>query len=200
MKTFFDYTTAAISTIALLPIGLIIALLIKIDSKGPVFFRQTRIGKGGKEFKIFKFRTMVTDAEKKGLQLTIGSKDGRITKVGFYLRKSKLDELPQLLNILKGEMSFVGPRPEVPKYVSMYNEEQRKILEVKPGITDFASIEYVDENEMLKNAQDPEKLYIEHIMGDKIRLNMKYINNKNLFLDFKILFLTIIKLLGVRNR
>ena len=176
---------------------MVISALIKLGSKGPIFFKQVRVGKDGKEFKIFKFRTMITDAETKGLQLTVG-KDPRITSIGHILRKYKLDELPQLINIIKGDMSFVGPRPEVPKYVSMYNEEQKKVLQVKPGITDVASLEYINENELLKDALNPEKMYIEKIMPAKLELNYKYIQNQSLFLDIKIIFQTIFKIMGVK--
>ncbi|MDP7319711.1 MAG: sugar transferase [Bacteriovoracaceae bacterium] len=197
MKSLFDFSISIIAFTFFLPLFMVISALIKLGSKGPIFFKQVRVGKDGKEFKIFKFRTMITDAETKGLQLTVG-KDPRITSIGHILRKYKLDELPQLINIIKGEMSFVGPRPEVPKYVSMYNEEQKKVLQVKPGITDVASLEYIDENELLKDAINPEKMYIEKIMPAKLELNYKYIQNQSLFLDIKIIFQTIFKIMGVK--
>ncbi|MAX66811.1 MAG: glycosyl transferase [Halobacteriovoraceae bacterium] len=197
MKSLFDFSISIIAFTFFLPLFMVISALIKLGSKGPIFFKQVRVGKDGKEFKIFKFRTMITDAETKGLQLTVG-KDPRITSIGHILRKYKLDELPQLINIIKGDMSFVGPRPEVPKYVSMYNEEQKKVLQVKPGITDVASLEYINENELLKDALNPEKMYIEKIMPAKLELNYKYIQNQSLFLDIKIIFQTIFKIMGVK--
>ena len=157
LKRIFDIIVSFIGLLVLLPIFMIIAFIIKVDSKGPIFFRQIRIGKNGKKFKIFKFRTMVVDAEKKGMQITIDG-DNRITRAGYILRKSKLDELPQLINVLKGDMSFVGPRPEVPRYVAMYDERQRSILKVTPGITDIASIEFRDENSLLAKAKILKKL------------------------------------------
>ena len=178
----------------LLPIFLILAVWIKFDSQGSIFFRQIRVGKDGKGFRIYKFRTMIVNAEKMGI-ITIGERDPRITNSGYFLRKYKLDELPQLINVLKGEMSFVGPRPEVRKYVEMYNQEQLKILTVKPGITDYASIEYINEDEILGKSLDPERTYIEEIMPQKIKYNMKYINNKTVIEYFKIIFLTIIKII-----
>ena len=192
VKRIFDIIASGIGIIILSPIFLIIALLIKKESDGPVFFKQIRVGEKGKHFKILKYRTMVVDAEKLGRQITVGN-DSRITKVGGFLRKYKLDELPQLINVFKGDMSLVGPRPEVPKYVEMYNEEQRKVLEVKPGITDLASIRYKDENELLGTAEDPDDMYINTIMPDKLALNIEYINKSNIFLDIYIIFKTIIK-------
>jgi lipopolysaccharide/colanic/teichoic acid biosynthesis glycosyltransferase len=168
--------------------------VIIIDSKGGVFYKQVRVGKGGMDFYLFKFRSMRTDADKKGL-LTVGGRDPRITRVGYYLRKYKLDELPQLLNVLFGDMSLVGPRPEVRKYVNMYNAEQQKVLQVQPGITDYASIEYSNENEILGKAADPEKAYIEEIMPAKLKLNLKYIEEKSLATDIKIIVRTIFKII-----
>lgn len=185
----FDILFAVIGIIIFSPFLLIITILIKLTSKGPVFFKQTRVGKNNQDFKLFKFRTMKTDAEEKG-QLTIGGRDNRITTVGYYLRKFKLDELPQFFNVLLGEMSFVGPRPEVRKYVNFYNDEQRKILEVLPGITDKASIEFRNENELLASANNPEQFYIEVIMPQKIKLNQQFIQNRNLKNYFTILILT----------
>jgi lipopolysaccharide/colanic/teichoic acid biosynthesis glycosyltransferase len=158
--------------------------LILIDSKGGIFFTQNRVGKNNKDFKLLKFRTMKNNSEKKG-QLTIGSKDTRITKIGYYLRKFKIDEIPQVLNVLKGDMSLVGPRPEVRKYVDKYSDYQKQVLNVKPGITDFASIEYFNENEILSKSENPEETYIQEIMPHKIELNLEFINNpslKNYFL------------------
>ena len=189
-----DIVLSLLGLIFLLPIFLILAVWIKFDSQGSIFFRQIRVGKDGKDFRIYKFRTMIVNAEKMGI-ITIGERDPRITNSGYFLRKYKLDELPQLINVFKGEMSFVGPRPEVRKYVEMYNQEQLKILTVKPGITDYASIEYINEDEILGKSLDPEKTYIEEIMPQKIKYNMKYINNKTVIEYFKIIFLTIIKII-----
>lgn len=189
-----DIVLSLLGLLFLLPIFLILAVWIKLDSQGSIFFRQIRVGKDGKDFRIYKFRTMIVNAEKMGI-ITIGERDPRITNSGYFLRKYKLDELPQLINVLKGEMSFVGPRPEVRKYVEMYNQEQLKILTVKPGITDYASIEYINEDEILGKPLNPEKTYIEEIMPQKIKYNMKYINNKTVIEYFKIIFLTIIKII-----
>lgn len=189
-----DIVLSLLGLLFLLPIFLILAVWIKFDSQGSIFFRQIRVGKDGRDFRIYKFRTMIVNAEKMGI-ITIGERDPRITNSGYFLRKYKLDELPQLINVLKGEMSFVGPRPEVRKYVEMYNQEQLKILTVKPGITDYASIEYINEDEILGKSLNPEKTYIEEIMPQKIKYNMKYINNKTVIEYFKIIFLTIIKII-----
>lgn len=172
---------------------LIIAILIKLDSKGPIFFKQVRVTKNGREFKIFKYRTMRVGSDKFS-QITVG-KDSRITKVGDFLRKYKLDEIPQLINVLIGDMSLVGPRPEVPKYVALYTEEQREILKVRAGITDYASIEFSNENDILANENDPEKAYIEKIMPRKIELNKKYLSEISVMTDIKIILLTIKKIL-----
>ena len=189
-KRGFDFITSTIGFLLISPILLIIAVLIKITSKGPILFKQKRVGKNALVFNILKFRTMVVDAEKLGRQITVGN-DSRITKVGIFLRKYKLDELPQLINVIKGDMSLVGPRPEVPKYVELYNENQKRVLEVRPGITDYASIEYRDENSILGNVENPEEYYINIIMPHKIDLNMKYIENNNVFIDIAIIFKTI---------
>ena len=189
MTRFFDLLFSFLGLIVLSPFFLLMALLIAADSRGGVFYCQTRVGKNGKDFRLYKFRTMASGSDKKGL-ITVGAKDARITKVGYFLRKYKLDELPQLINVLKGEMSLVGPRPEVRKYVEMYTPEQRRVLSVRPGITDYASIEYVDENRILGEAEDPDKAYIEKIMPDKIRYNMRYIEHKGVGEYFKIIFLT----------
>lgn len=192
IKRIFDITASGLGIIVLSPILLIIALMIKKESDGPVFFKQIRVGEKGKNFEILKYRTMVVDAEKLGRQITVGN-DNRITNIGGFLRKYKLDELPQLINVFKGDMSLVGPRPEVPRYVEMYNEEQRKVLDVKPGITDLASIRYKDENELLGTAEDPDDMYINTIMPDKLALNLEYINKSNVFFDIYIILKTIIK-------
>lgn len=188
-KRCFDITVSFIGIIVLLLPFAIIAIHIKATSEGPVFFRQTRVGKNGKEFRIYKFRTMVSDAEKKGLQITVGQ-DSRITGIGKVLRKTKMDELPQLFNVFVGQMSFVGPRPEVPHYVEMYNDYQKNVLRLRPGITELASIVYRDENGLLAESEDPEKTYIEEIMPKKIELNMKYFQKMNVFYDIYLIFKT----------
>ena len=169
-------------------------LLVCIESPGGGFYRQKRVGKNGKDFWLYKFRSMRKGADKKGL-ITVGGHDSRITHTGYFIRKYKLDELPQLFNVLRGDMSLVGPRPEVRKYVDMYTSEQRKVLSVRPGITDYASIEYADENVILGQSANPDKTYIEQIMPDKIRLNMKYIANHSIGEYFKIIFFTFKKII-----
>ena len=190
LKRLMDVTVSGCALLVLWPVLLLIAAAIKIDDPGPVFYRQVRVGRGGKHFRIFKFRTMIVDADKKGLAITVG-RDNRITRVGAFLRKSKLDELAQLINVFTGEMSFVGPRPEVPKYVDMYTPYQRQVLLVRPGITDYASIAYRNENDLLEGAEDPEKMYIEQIMPDKIELNMKYLREISPVADIRLIFKTI---------
>jgi len=190
---FFDFILSLVGLVVLAPIFIVLAIWIKIDSQGPVFYKQVRVGQNGIDFGLFKFRSMVVDADKKGL-ITVGGRDPRITRSGYFIRKYKLDELPQLINVLLGDMSLVGPRPEVRKYVELYTDEQQKVLSVKPGITDYASIEYMDENEILGKSNDPEKTYIEEIMPEKIKYNMKYIQNKNVSEYFKIIFLTLLKI------
>lgn len=185
IKRIFDFLVALLLTVLLLPLFLIIAIVIKCTGNGPVFFIQHRVGKDNKDFGIIKFRTMFTHAESKG-QLTVG-KDSRITPEGHFLRKYKLDELPQLFNVLKGDMSLVGPRPEVRKYVELYTEEQKKVLSVKPGITDTASVQFADENDLLAGCADPEKKYITEIMQVKLSLNLQYIAKQSFFNDLKIL-------------
>jgi len=194
IKRLFDIVLSVFGlAVAGLPM-LLIAVLIKLTDSGPVFYRQVRVGKDGKEFKIFKFRTMVVDADKIGAQITVGS-DPRITRIGRFLRKTKLDELPQLLNVLGGSMSFVGPRPEVPKYVALYSPEQRRVLSVRPGITDLASLKYRHESELLAQAgNDWERVYIEQVMPDKLRLNLEYIEKQSLWLDIKLIFKTLLRL------
>ena len=193
LKRIFDITLSLFGLIILLPFMLIIAILIKFDSKGTVFFKQIRITKGGKEFKIFKYRTMKVGSDKYS-QITVG-KDERITKIGSFLRKYKLDEIPQLINVLVGDMSLVGPRPEVPKYVALYTDEQKEILKVRAGITDYASIEFSNENDLLALEKDSEKAYIEKIMPKKIELNKKYLSEISVLTDIKIILLTIKKIL-----
>lgn len=195
MKRLLDLILAILGIIFLLPFFILVSILIKLDSKGDIIFKQTRVTKNGKKFKIFKFRTMKTGTEKQG-QITIGQ-DKRITTVGNFLRKTKLDELPQLFNILMGDMSFVGPRPEVPKYVEMYTQNQKEVLNVRAGITDYASIYFSNESDILGRQKNPEKFYIEKIMPYKIELNKKYIKESRVITDIKIIFLTIFKVAGL---
>jgi lipopolysaccharide/colanic/teichoic acid biosynthesis glycosyltransferase len=197
IKRSFDILFSGIMLLVLSPLMLFISLWIALDSKGGVFFKQIRVGLGGKEFGLYKFRTMRPASESKG-QLTVGMNDSRITKVGLVLRKYKIDELPQLLNILLGDMSVVGPRPEVPKYVNMYGAAQRRVLEVRPGLTDYASLEYFKENELLAKAADPEKTYIDEVMPAKLSLNMKYIEHMSISTDVKIIWRTVLAIFGVR--
>ena len=189
MTRLFDILFSAIGLLLLLPVFLLIYILIRLESKGGGFYVQERIGKDGVPFGLYKFRTMRTGSDKHRL-ITVGERDERITRLGYFLRRYKLDELPQLWNVLKGDMSLVGPRPEVRRYVELYTDEQREVLRVRPGITDYASIAYVNENEILGNADDPEKAYVEQVMPDKIKLNMKYIRNKSVLEYFKIILLT----------
>ena len=192
-KRLFDLIVSMLGLIALLPIFIVLSIWIRLDSKGSVFFRQTRIGLNGKPFKIHKFRTMYVDSEKKG-QLTIG-RDVRITRIGHYLRKYKIDELPQLIDVFIGRMSIVGPRPEVDEFMSEYsNDVRQKILSVRPGITDLASIEMVDENEIIGKYPDPHRAYIDIIMPIKEKYYLDYVRNNNLILDIKIIFLTLKKI------
>ena len=190
MKRFFDISVSFIGLFMLLPLFTAVAIWIILDSKGGVFYRQTRVGKNGKDFGIVKFRTMYKRTGKDSL-LTIGCNDCRITRAGRYLRKHKLDELPQLINVLAGDMSLVGPRPEVRKYVDLYNDEQKKVLAVRPGITDYASIKYRNEGEMLVVQPNPEQYYIEQIMPDKLHINLHCMQNRSLIKDIKIICKTI---------
>ena len=189
MIRFFDIFFSFLGILLLSPVFFLLYISICLVSRGGGFYRQLRVGRYGKDFYVYKFRSMRVGADKQGL-ITVGGRDPRITRIGYFMRKYKLDELPQLFNVLKGDMSLVGPRPEVRKYVDLYTEEQRKVLSVRPGITDYASIEYVDENMILGQADDADKAYVELIMPDKIRYNMKYINNRSLKEYFKIIFLT----------
>lgn len=197
MKRVFDVLISFFTLVLFLPIGLIISLLIAFTSTGGVFYQQERIGLYGKPFKIFKFRTMRTDSDTKG-KLTVGMRDSRITSVGYFLRKYKLDEFPQFINVLRGEMSIVGPRPEVHEYVRLYTESQRKILNVKPGITDYASLEYFNENELLARSINPQQTYILEIMPAKLRLNEKYLENPTITHDLKIMTKTFFKILKIK--
>lgn len=189
MKRLFDILFSLFILLLFLPFGLIISLMILLESRGGIFYKQERIGKNGVPFKLMKFRSMRTDAEKSG-KLTVGMRDARITRIGYFIRKFKLDEFPQFINVLKGEMSIVGPRPDVQEYVNLYSEEEQKILKVKPGITDYASLEYFEESELLAKSSHPEETYIKEIMPAKLILNQKYLANPTLGHDVKIIFLT----------
>lgn len=189
-KRIFDVFFSLLGILFILPLLIIISLIVMLDSKGGVIYRQTRVGRNNSEFKLLKFRTMMKDADKGGL-LTIGEHDNRITRSGYWLRKYKIDEIPQLFNVLKGDMSFVGPRPEVSKYVELYDQTQQRILSVKPGLTDWASIAYIDENQILAAADNPEIYYIKHIIPQKIALNLRYIDHHNIWVDIRIILLTI---------
>ncbi|MFM2317162.1 MAG: putative undecaprenyl-phosphate galactose phosphotransferase [Bacteroidota bacterium] len=190
MKRLFDILFSAVLILVLLPLGMVVSIWIVLDDFGSPFFVQQRVGLNGRNFGLLKFRSMRKNAESKG-QLTVGMKDNRITRSGYFIRKYKIDELPQLVNVFLGEMSVVGPRPEVPKYVLLYNEEQQNVLSIKPGITDFASIEYVRENELLSQSPHPEKTYIEEIMPAKLALNLKYVREQSFLTDMKIILQTI---------
>jgi len=193
MKRLFDIVLSFLFLFFFLPFGIIIAILIVLESKGGVFYRQERVGLNSSIFSLYKFRTMRKDADQLG-KLTVGMRDPRITKSGYYLRKFKLDEFPQFLNVLIGEMSIVGPRPEVREYVSLYNKKQMEVLKVKPGITDYASLKYFNENEILGKSSNPNKTYIDEVMPAKLLLNLKYIENPTLMEDLKIIWLTFIKI------
>lgn len=195
LKRSFDLFFSTIGLVLLSPVLLIISFLVYREDRGPIFFRQERVGKDEITFRIFKFRTMFIDAEKRGTQITIGHKDPRVTSTGYFLRRYKIDELPQLINVLKGEMSFVGPRPEVPRYVRHYNESQKKVLSVRPGITDFASIYFKDESELLAKASDPESFYISDILPKKLELSLKYVERQSLYLDVMLVLKTIFSIL-----
>ncbi|WP_367913178.1 sugar transferase [Leadbetterella sp. DM7] len=190
MKRIFDIVMSFIGLLLLSPVFLFLAVWIKLGSKGPVFYRQTRVGKNNKDFQIYKFRSMYIDSDKGGL-ITIGGRDPRVTRSGYYIRKYKLDEFPQLINVIKGEMSIVGPRPEVRKYVNLYTKEQLRVIEVRPGITDIASIKYRNENELLEKAENPEKYYIEVVMQDKLKYNLEYIGQQSFFFDIKLILNTL---------
>lgn len=193
MKRLSDILFSLLGLLILLPFFLVFAIIIIFDSGLPVFYFQQRVGKNGIGFYLLKFRTMKRNSDKKGL-LTVGEKDARITRTGYFFRKYKIDELPQLFNVLAGDMSLVGPRPEVKKYVEMYSAEQKKVLSVRPGMTDYASIEYADENRLLAQSEDPEQLYINEVMPAKLRLNLKYINEQGFFTDLKIIFRTVLRI------
>lgn len=189
MKRLFDIIMSGLGLIVLSPLFLILAIWIKLDSPGPIFFRQVRVGRFNKDFRIFKFRSMRVGSDK-GSQVTIGGRDPRITRSGYFIRKFKLDELPQLINVFIGDMSLVGPRPEVRHYVDHWTPEQMHVLDVRPGITDPASIKFRNENELLEKAEDPEKYYIEVIMQDKLKLYLDYVRNHSFWGDIALIFKT----------
>lgn len=194
MKRIFDFTIALFGLLFIFPIFIIICIIIKIGSKGPIFFIQKRIGRFEIPFNLYKFRSMKIGSDKKGL-LTLGDNDSRVTRVGYFIRKYKIDELPQLINVLKGDMSLVGPRPEVSKYVELYSDFQKQIFNVRPGITDMASIKYRDEAEILNAQKDPEKFYVEQLMPDKLNMNIQYLKKANLKSDIFVIVNTILKIL-----
>lgn len=189
-KRLFDLFWSLLGLVLLSPVLVLVALAVKLEDGGPVFFRQVRIGRQGRPFRIWKFRTMVVDAERQGRSITVGE-DPRITRIGRLLRNTKLDEIPQLLNVAVGEMSLVGPRPEVPRYVDLYSEAQRAILALRPGITDLASIKYRHESELLAESMDPDQTYIQILLPDKIRINLAYASRAGLWSDFLVILATL---------
>lgn len=189
MKRLFDIISSGIGLLILSPLFLIVAIWVKLDSPGPVFYKQVRVGRNNKDFYLYKFRSMRVGSDKKGL-ITVGGHDPRVTRSGYYIRKYKLDEFPQLINVFKGDMSLVGPRPEVRKYVDLYTPEQMHVLDVRPGITDLASIRYRNENELLAKASDPEQYYRDVIMQDKLNINLEYVHNHSFWGDIKLIFKT----------
>lgn len=189
MKRTFDIVMSGIGLVCLSPLFLVLSVWIKCDSPGPVFYRQVRVGRYNKDFRLFKFRSMRPGSDRKGL-ITVGGRDPRVTRSGYYIRKYKLDELPQLINVFIGDMSLVGPRPEVRKYVDMYNAEQMHVLDVRPGITSLASIRYRDENDILAAAEDPDRAYIEQVMPDKIAIDLEYVAKASLATDIALIFRT----------
>jgi lipopolysaccharide/colanic/teichoic acid biosynthesis glycosyltransferase len=195
MKRVFDFLCSSIGLLLLFPVFLLVMVAIYLESGGPVFFRQERVGKDGVPFLIIKFRTMVDRASEIGPEITSAG-DPRVTRVGHFLRRTKLDELPQLLNVWNGEMSLVGPRPEVPSFVALYDDRQREVLSVRPGITDPASIIYADEEKILGAASDSRRAYVEEILPHKLELNLQYIKKVSLLSDLKVIFLTIGKILA----
>ncbi|MDY5534065.1 sugar transferase [Butyricimonas virosa] len=189
MKRVFDVLASGLGLLVISPVFLFLAVWIKLDSKGPVFYRQVRVGRGNKDFRIFKFRSMRVGSDKKGL-ITVGGHDPRVTRSGYFIRKYKLDEFPQLINVFTGDMSLVGPRPEVRKYVDMYTAEQMHVLDVKPGVTSLASIRYRNENELLEKAADPDRYYVEVVMQDKLAIDLEYVRKASLGYDIKLIFHT----------
>jgi lipopolysaccharide/colanic/teichoic acid biosynthesis glycosyltransferase len=197
VKRILDIVVSLIGLTCLLPLVLLMAVLIKLDSTGPIFFRQVRIGMRFRPFQILKFRTMVEDSSARGKSITVGD-DPRITRVGWFLRKTKIDEVPQLINVLRGEMSFVGPRPEVPKYVELFRHDYEEILKVRPGITDLASIKYRDEASILGQSETPEDEYVRRVLPDKIKLAKEYIQRSSLIFDLSVICRTVFKIFDFR--
>lgn len=189
MKRLFDIFASGLGLLFLSPLFLVLAIWIKLDSPGPVFYRQVRVGRHNKDFRIYKFRSMKVGADKQGL-ITVGGHDPRITRSGYFIRKYKLDEFPQLINVFVGDMSLVGPRPEVRKYVDMYTPEQMHVLDVRPGVTSLASIRYRNENELLDKAEDPDQFYIDVVMQDKLAIDLEYVRNASFWYDIKLIFQT----------
>lgn len=189
MKRLFDIIASGCGLIVLSPLFIILSIWIKLDSKGPVFYKQSRVGQHNRDFMLYKFRSMRVGSDKKGL-ITVGNRDPRVTKSGYFIRKYKLDEFPQLINVLIGDMSLVGPRPEVRKYVNLYTKEQMCVLDVKPGITDLASIRYRNENEILESVENPDEYYINVVMQDKLKINMEYVSNHSFWYDIALIFKT----------
>ena len=194
MKRLFDILASGCGLLCLSPLFIVVAIWIKCDSKGPVFYKQQRVGRGNKDFWLYKFRSMRPGSDKHGL-ITVGGRDPRVTRSGYFIRKYKLDELPQLINVFLGDMSLVGPRPEVRKYVDMYTREQMQVLDVRPGITDLASIRYRDENELLAQTENPDQYYVEVIMQDKLRINLEYVQNHTFFGDIRLILKTFLAIL-----
>jgi lipopolysaccharide/colanic/teichoic acid biosynthesis glycosyltransferase len=189
LKRTFDIVASGLGLLALAPLFAVVALWIKCDSQGSVFYRQVRVGRGNRDFRLFKFRSMRPDSDRLGL-ITVGGRDPRVTRSGYYIRKYKLDELPQLINVFKGDMSLVGPRPEVRKYVDMYTPEQMRVLDVRPGITSLASIRYRNENDILAASDNPDRTYVEKVMPDKLAIDLEYVPKANLWTDIRLIFAT----------
>jgi lipopolysaccharide/colanic/teichoic acid biosynthesis glycosyltransferase len=198
MKRMLDIGVSLIGLTCLFPLMLLVAILIRLDSSGPIFFRQERIGRGFRPFNILKFRTMIDDAQSKGRLITL-AEDPRVTRIGRTLRSLKIDELPQLINVLKGEMSLVGPRPEVPRYVQAFQKEYEEILKVRPGMTDLASLKYRNEEAILGRSDDPEEEYVKHVLPDKIQLAKDYLQRSSFFFDLSLIFRTLLKLFEYRT-
>jgi lipopolysaccharide/colanic/teichoic acid biosynthesis glycosyltransferase len=195
LKRFFDLVTSGLGLLVLSPLFLVLAVWIKCDSAGPVFYRQVRVGRNNRDFRLYKFRSMRVGSDRKGL-ITIGGHDPRVTRSGYYIRRYKLDELPQLINVFVGDMSLVGPRPEVRKYVGLYTPEQMRVLVVRPGITDLASIRYRNENELLEQVDDPDRYYVDVIMQDKLRINLEYVAHHSLVTDIRVILITLCKIIS----
>jgi lipopolysaccharide/colanic/teichoic acid biosynthesis glycosyltransferase len=198
MKRMFDILISSIGVLLLAPFLILIAIWVKLDSKGPVLYIQERVGKDGRMFPLLKFRTMHVNSDRL-TPITVGKRDPRVTRAGSFLRKWKLDELPQLINVVKGDMSLVGPRPELKKFVDLYTETQRKVLSVRPGLTDYASIEFRHESEMLEGKDDPVEYYVKEILPAKLALNLKYVERQSLLRDIAIIFKTVLAVVGWRK-